>query len=40
MSDAEIKQVILNAITKKPEKHLFDSVIDNISSRQMVEIGG
>ena len=40
MSDAEIKQLILNAITKKPEKHFFDSVIDNISSRQMVEIGG
>jgi len=40
MSDTEIKQLILNAITKKPEKHFFDSVIDNISSRQMVEIGG
>ena len=40
MSDKEIKQLILDAITKKPEKHFFDSVIDNISSRQMVEIGG
>ena len=40
MSDTEIKQLILDAITKKPEKHFFDSVIDNISSRQMVEIGG
>ena len=40
MSDEEVKQLILNAITKKPEKHYFDSVIDNISNRQMVEMGG
>ena len=40
MTDTEIKQLILDAITKKPEKHFFDSVIDNISSSQMVEIGG
>ena len=40
MSDSKIKQLILDAITKKPEKHFFDSVIDNISSRQMVEMGG
>ena len=40
MSDAEIKSLIINAITKKPEKHFFSSEIDNISYRQMVEIGG
>ena len=40
MSDAEIKNLIINAITKKPEKHFFSSDIYNISNRQMVEIGG
>jgi cyclic pyranopterin phosphate synthase len=40
MTDGEIKALIVNAITKKPEKHFFSSVIDNISNRQMVEIGG
>ena len=40
MKDEEIKALIVNAITKKPEKHVFNSVIDNISNRQMVEIGG
>jgi len=40
MKDQEVKQLILNAITKKPEKHFFDSVVDNISNRQMVEMGG
>ena len=40
MNDDEVKQLILNAITKKPEKHFFDSVVDNISNRQMVEMGG
>ena len=40
MNDDEVKQLILNAISKKPEKHYFDSVIDNISNRQMVEMGG
>ncbi|MDC9714512.1 MAG: GTP 3',8-cyclase MoaA [Gammaproteobacteria bacterium] len=40
LTDDEIKDMIINAINKKPEKHVFDSVIDNISNRQMVEIGG
>ncbi len=40
LTDDEIKRMILNAINKKPEKHGFNSVIDNISNRQMVEIGG
>ncbi|MCS5591716.1 MAG: GTP 3',8-cyclase MoaA [Gammaproteobacteria bacterium] len=39
-TDDEIKALIVDAITKKPEKHVFSSVIDNISNRQMVEIGG
>lgn len=39
LTDDEIKQMIINAINKKPEKHEFDT-IDNISNRQMVEIGG
>lgn len=38
--DSEIKNLIINAINHKPEKHLFDSAIDNINSVQMVEIGG
>ncbi len=40
MSDEEINNLIINAINKKPEKHFFSSVIDNISDQQMVEIGG
>ena len=40
MTDDEIKNLIRGAITKKPEKHVFSSVIDNISNRQMVELGG
>jgi cyclic pyranopterin phosphate synthase len=40
LSDKKIKQLIINAINNKPEKHVFNSVIDNISNRQMVEIGG
>lgn len=40
MTDEEIKELIIKAIQKKPEKHFFDSLVDNISSRQMVEIGG
>lgn len=40
MSDEEIKKLIIQAIAKKPEKHFFDSLVDNISNRQMVEMGG
>jgi len=39
-SDDEIKKMIIEAINKKPEKHEFNSSIDNISNRQMAEIGG
>ena len=40
LSDEAIKAMIMNAINKKPEKHVFNSVVDNISNRQMAEIGG
>ncbi len=40
LSDNEIKQIIIDAIDKKPEKHEFNSSMDNISNRQMAEIGG
>ncbi|NYT52069.1 MAG: GTP 3',8-cyclase MoaA [Candidatus Vesicomyosocius endoextente] len=40
LTDDQIKNIIINAINKKPEKHEFNSVVDNISNRQMVEIGG
>jgi cyclic pyranopterin phosphate synthase len=40
MCDEEVKRLILNAITKKPETHFFDSFVGNISKRQMVEMGG
>jgi cyclic pyranopterin phosphate synthase len=40
MSDDDIKDIIVNAVNKKPERHEFDTDIDNISSAQMVEIGG
>ncbi len=40
LSNDEIKQMIMDAINKKPEKHEFNSSIDNISNRQMAEIGG
>ncbi len=39
-SDKEIKNMIVDAINKKPEKHEFDTDIDNIDGAQMVEIGG
>ncbi|SMN00590.1 Molybdenum cofactor biosynthesis protein MoaA [uncultured Candidatus Thioglobus sp.] len=40
MSDDEIKTLIVNAINNKPERHEFDTKIDNINMAQMVEIGG
>ena len=40
LSDNEIKAMIVAAINKKPEKHVFNNSIDNISNRQMAEIGG
>lgn len=40
LSDEVIKQRIIKAINHKPQQHEFNSVIDNISNRQMAEIGG
>lgn len=39
-SDDEIKLMISDALKEKPESHVFNTVIDNISQRQMAEIGG
>jgi cyclic pyranopterin phosphate synthase len=38
-SDDEIKEVIINALQLKPKRHNFED-LENIDSRQMVEIGG
>lgn len=40
MSDDKIKALIVQSINHKPEKHEFDTNIDNISNVQMVGIGG
>ena len=40
LSDDEIKARIMQAINQKPKAHEFNSAIDNISNRQMAEIGG
>ncbi|SEH89087.1 protein containing Molybdenum cofactorsynthesis C-terminal domain [Bathymodiolus azoricus thioautotrophic gill symbiont] len=40
LTNDEIKNMIVNTIHKKPEKHEFNTVVDNISNQQMVEIGG
>lgn len=40
LTDNEIKYMIIDAINKKPEKHEFNTIVDKISNRQMVEIGG
>jgi cyclic pyranopterin phosphate synthase len=40
MSDNEIKSMIISAINNKPERHEFNTNINNINNVQMVEIGG
>ncbi|SFV89366.1 Molybdenum cofactor biosynthesis protein MoaA [hydrothermal vent metagenome] len=40
MNDNEIKALIIEAINHKPERHEFDSNMDNVNTAQMVEIGG
>lgn len=40
LGDEAIKAKIVEAINHKPQQHEFNSVIDNISNRQMAEIGG
>ena len=39
-SDDEIKQIIINTIVKKPEKHEFNTSLYNVKNRRMVSIGG
>jgi cyclic pyranopterin phosphate synthase len=39
-TDTEITKMIIEAIAQKPEKHYFNSNINNIDTVQMVEIGG
>ncbi len=39
-TDEQIQHLIVQAIGKKPEKHEFSTSIENVSTRQMVEIGG
>ena len=39
-SDEQIKQIIIKAIDNKPKRHEFNTSINNVDTRQMVEIGG
>lgn len=39
-TDDELKAIILNAISKKPERHHFNENRHNIEFRQMVSLGG
>lgn len=39
-SDEELRQVIIDAIAKKPERHFFNENVHNIEFRQMVSLGG
>lgn len=40
ISDAELEQLIEDAMLKKPEKHFFNENVHNIEFRQMVQLGG
>ncbi|WP_319380464.1 GTP 3',8-cyclase MoaA [Thiomicrorhabdus sp.] len=40
ISDAELQQLIIQAIAKKPERHFFNENVHNIEFRQMVQLGG
>ncbi len=40
VSDEELKQLIVAAIAKKPERHFFNENVHNIEFRQMVSLGG
>lgn len=40
LSDNTIKTMIVDAISRKPKSHEFDSNTNNINAAQMVEIGG
>jgi cyclic pyranopterin phosphate synthase len=40
ISDDQLKQVIIDAIARKPERHFFNENRHNIAFRQMVSLGG
>jgi len=40
VTDAQLKQLIVEAIQKKPERHFFNENVHNIEFRQMVSLGG
>lgn len=40
ISDEGLKQLIIDAIAKKPERHHFNENVHNIEFRQMVSLGG
>jgi len=40
ISDEGLKQMIVDAMLKKPEKHFFNENVHNIEFRQMVSLGG
>jgi cyclic pyranopterin phosphate synthase len=40
ITDEALKQMIVDAMLKKPEKHFFNENVHNIEFRQMVELGG
>ncbi len=40
ISDEALKQLIVDAIAKKPERHHFNENVHNIEFRQMVNLGG
>lgn len=39
-SDEEIKRLIVNAVLKKPERHEFNTSVNNVIQSQMVQLGG
>ena len=40
ITDADLEQLIIDAMLKKPEKHFFNENVHNIEFRQMVQLGG
>lgn len=40
ISDEDLKQLIVKAMEKKPERHFFNENVHNIEFRQMVSLGG
>lgn len=40
ISDAELEELLIKAMEKKPERHFFKENVHNIEFRQMVQLGG